>query len=588
MVEKAHRIQNEFDEFSSVSRREWLSAIANYQSDTDVASDQVDQSIAFSAINTDEQLPPLGDKINLIQETFSVIEVAMSQLPDREILRSLVLLGVNGLYLPDRHLAKAVSLLSEFDHPFNLLSVEVSELALGVVPYLRYLRDMVGNNHPVRGTVYHPVTRWSQWQKGNPDIKSLVKLMNEVSDLPTVRVLAVSGDAFHAMGASVVDELAMTLSWWVAYCDQLTDLGVTMEEVLTRTEITLATGAGFFLDLAKFRAMRFLIDKVKDAYIPEVDDSGQPLLRTVSGMRNKTFYDPDSNILRNTTEALAARLGGVDTLSLQSHDFLYPPSGDFGERIAIQGNNILHHEAHIGKVYDPAAGSYFVEDITRQLVEKSWGVFLCFENQGGFQKLVSDGTLTSRCQQHLKTQVDQVARQKRVLVGATRYTNALESAAIPYDDVPPRLAAAFEQIRNTIDQQLARGEARPIVLLWIQQDSSSVTVINQRVNYVKDLLTSVGFAYEEYLFTTVERYESAEVPNIHPAGVIFCGTDSFYKSEVAFLFKTDHQSSVCWYVAGGSPAVEESVGQAGGGVVGIGRDVISILEQMIKPTQYEA
>ena len=582
---KKHRLfYPSFDEFPSVSRDEWWQALTSHSPNSRTTTHHSDDDIVFLPINTEAQLPPFDTTHYPAHPSACAIEACVTQSPDRERLQSLAHLKVSGLYGLDKYITQALPLLPALDHPFSLLSTKTDDSSQDkLLPYLHYLRDAGSKGRPVQGTIYLPITHWSQWQANQPNLGPLAKLMNEISDLPALRVLAVGGDTFHAWGASAVDELAMTLSGWVAYCDQLTDLGVSVEEIMVRTEITLSSGTDFFLDLAKFRALPSLIDKIKEAYGITAHHAGRPCLRVVPGVLNKTFYDPDSNILRNTTEALAAMLGGAATLALQPHDFLYSSSGSFGERIAIQGYHVLRHEAHIGKVEDPAAGSYFVEDITRQLVEKSWETFLEFEDQGGFEKLLRDGMLQARCQRHLQAQTDQVSRQKKVLVGATRYTNALERAAGEYDVSIVRLATSYERIRNTMDRQTGEGKVRPTVHLWIQQPMSSAAVINQRVNYVKDLLTSVGLAYEEHRFTNEEEYTAAQLSGAHPIGLIFCGTDAFYEATVASLLKTHHQPSVCRYVAGGSEAVEEVVRRAGGsGVVGIGHDVVSALEQISK------
>ena len=166
------------------------------------------------------------------------------------------------------------------------------------------------------GAIYLPLARLNHWQTDLPDLNALNELTHETSDLVNLSTITVRGDAFEPWGASATDELALTLSWWVAYCDQLTDLGLSIETILACTELSLSTDADYFIGLAKFRALRYLINKIAQAYGVAENAGARPRVRAVSGLRNKTYYDPDSNLLRNTTEALACLLGGVDTLSL--------------------------------------------------------------------------------------------------------------------------------------------------------------------------------------------------------------------------------------------------------------------------------
>ena len=590
MTKNSRTLVNSFNEFPTVSQDEWRNVVSevlpNFHEDSN--QDNI-TNVVYPLINTKEQLPPVDDEVRSIKKVYTVVESALRNSPDEKTLRSLINLGVQGIYGPDRCIAETIPLLQTLEHPFSRLSIEMTSVnGSELSSYFQYLRDAYQKKEPVQGTVYSPASQWSHWQSNPPDLRYIAQLIDNVANLPTVRVLTVAGDTFYNRGASVIDELAMSLSWWVYYCDQLTDLGVPIEKVIKHTEFTLATGTDFFSDLAKFRSARSLVQKVSKAY--SVSRSEPPQLRAVSGIRNKTFYDPDSNILRNTTEALAAMIGGVDTLSLLSHDFLYPSSGDFGTRTAIQLSNIMHHEAHIGEVTDPASGSYLLENITAQLFEKSWQLFLKFEDQGGFQTLVSKGIIDNRCQQHLNDQLNQTARQTRVSVGATRYTNALEeAAAIDFEETALRLPGHFEQLRNAMDKQAAQGKARPLVHLLIQVDERSTALINQRANYVRDLLVSVGFDHKASAIIDDNDDVSTAMFGVHSTGTILCGTNDFYKSIITSLSESDQKPSTQWYIAGGNQALESAVQQAGGGgVVGIGHDVISVLKQMIKSTKYEA
>ena len=386
-----------------------------------------------------------------------------------------------------------------------------------------------------------------------------------------------------------MEELAITLSWWVAYCDSLTDAGVSIEEVFTRTEITLATGGDFFPDLTKFRAMRALISKVAEAYQIRSAPEAQPFLRAISGKLNKTLYDPDGNILRNTTEALAAILGGADSLCLQPHNFLYNSSDEFGLHLAIQSYNVLRYEAHVMRVHDPAAGSYFIEDITRQLVENGWKLFLSFEEQGGFHRLLNAGLLHARFQERLTTLKHRVATQQKTIVGSNRYTNPLERITSSYDELPTRLAASFEKIRLLMDERVRQGHQRPIIPLWIQQelDTSQTGIVNQRVNYTKDLLTSLGIAYEEHSISMATDFAFLPSTKSGIAGAIFCGTNAFYQSTVVELCEQRKYNSQM-LIAGGSQEVIERIRQVGGQVIGVGHDVVSAIEALIQTTNNEA
>ena len=582
MPNKHQEYTRKFDEFEAVTFDEWLQAfLVSVPKGASSISSAIDE-VAFSAVNTEEtvSLTEIESSLPSTPRTCA-LEVPLINPFSATNLASLVQSGVTGLRGSEQSLEGIVRALPDLGHPLRLLSLEAYRPeGQSVYAYLEYMRTASRSEAPLEGAIHLTSTSLSSWKSDLHNIEAIAQLIRTSSGVPAVRTLTIPGHAFDTLGSSVVDELAMTVSWLVAYYDALTDMGVSPEELLSQTEITLSTGSDFFLDIAKFRTIRVLLDKVGEAYgTPDVF----PKIRAASGMRNKTGYDPDSNILRNTTEALAALLGGANTLSLLPHDFLYPSSGDFGQRMMTHLYNILQHEAHVGKVLDPVAGSYFIEDLTRQLVEKSWELFLNFENQGGFKTLLQQDVIASRCRQHLSDQMKEVHRQRRIAVGATRYTNTLEEVAVAFSKPTARFAEPYETIRQAMDQKASAGQQRPVLRLYIQQDAASTALINQRANYIRDLLTSVGFAWQEIPLLNTQDYSPALESPTYRLGTVFCGTNAFYESTVVSVLKAHPSGNELFWVAGGNAALEEMIRQVGGdGILGIGHDVIAHLEQLIK------
>ena len=431
------------------------------------------------------------------------------------------------------------------------------------------------------GAIYLPLAHLSHWQTGSPDWRALQEITHETSDLVNISTITVRGDQFEQWGGGAINELALTLSWWVAYCDQLTDLGLPIETTLARTELSLSTDADYFIGLAKFRALRCLIVKIAQAYGVANDLSARPRIRAVSGVRNKTFYDPDVNLLRNTTEALASLLGGVDTLSLIPHDFLSASPDPFGIRMVSNTYQVLHHEAQLGKVADPAAGSYFIENLTGQLVEKAWQQFLDWEDQGGFIELLKNGTLEAHCRARANQQSNAFRTHRRVLVGATRYGNAPEQSSEPLDATTDRWALPFEKIRNSIDQVVVQGKSRPVIGLCVQPGAP---VASQRKNYVQDILVCLGIAAKE--ISTTELPASIEDSLL--VATVFCGTDAYYLTTVVDILQANPDVAYPRWIAGGSAETIQQLRQAGGsGALGIGHDLITLIEPLINPWMHE-
>ncbi len=340
-----------------------------------------------------------------------------------------------------RDLSTLLDWRSGSDAPLARLSIEPSTANTDLSAYLAYLREQASAE--ISGAVYLPVTQLSQWQTNPFDLTSLVRLTQETSDLVNLTTITVRADAFERWGALATDELALALSWWVAYCDELTDLGLSIETIISRTELSLSTSADYYIGLAKFRALRSLVDKITQAYGIADNIRTTPRVRAVSGVRNKTYYDQDTNLLRNTTEALASLSGGADTLLLTPHDFLSTSPDPFGIRMVSNTYQILRHEAHLGKVADPAAGSYFIENLTGQLVTKAWKQFLDWEDQGGFIRLLKSGTLEAHCRMNTSQRAEAFRTHRLILVGATRYGNVQEQSSQPLDPSVDRDALPF-------------------------------------------------------------------------------------------------------------------------------------------------
>ncbi len=319
------------------------------------------EGLRISAINTaSDSSAAVQHNQGAVPWSFGTLEVALpSPLPPNWPLTILVAEGV-GYKINPRDLPNLIDQRAPANHPPRL-SVESSDAGDDLSAYVTYLREQP-NPENVGGAAYLPITRLDHWQDSPVDLTLLGDLTQETNDLMHLATITVRGDHFERWGPWATDELALTLSWWVAYCDQLTDHGLPIETIVGRTELSLSTSADYFINLAKWRALRSLVGKVTDAYGLAESKLTGPRVRAVSGALNKTFYDADGNLLRNTTEALSSLLGGVDTLSLLPHDFLSTAPDPFSIRMASNAYHILQHEAHLSRVADPAAGSYFIEE----------------------------------------------------------------------------------------------------------------------------------------------------------------------------------------------------------------------------------
>jgi methylmalonyl-CoA mutase len=202
--------------------------------------------------------------------------------------------------------------------------------------------------------------------------------------LPNLAVINVNASVFHDSGASAVQELAFAMASAGEYLQRMTDMGITADETAGKIRFTFASGSNYFMEIAKFRAARYLWSLLLEAWEVKPETAGKLFIHAVTSGWNKTIYDPYVNMLRSTTESMAAVLGGADSVTVEPFDkcFRKSPSA-FSGRIARNTQLVLKEEAYLDKVADPAAGSYFIESLTRSLITEAWKLFLQVDETGG-------------------------------------------------------------------------------------------------------------------------------------------------------------------------------------------------------------
>lgn len=144
---------------------------------------------------------------------------------------------------------------------------------------------------------------------------------------------------------------------------------------------------------------------------------------------NLTIFDAHVNLLRTQTEAMSATLGGVDSLTVSPFDVTYKEADEFSERMARNQQLLLMEESHFNKVVDPAAGSYYLENLTMQLAEQAWNAFLEIEEKGGFYAAVENGTVQANMRATSEKRLKDAASRKEVLLGTNQFPNFNEVAA---------------------------------------------------------------------------------------------------------------------------------------------------------------
>ncbi len=237
-----------------------------------------------------------------------------------------------------------------------------------------------------------------------------------------MRIAGVSTLSYHNAGASAVQELAIALSTGVEYIDAMSLQGISPEEFGGKISFRFGIGSNFFMEIAKFRAGRVIWNRILKEYgVPEENRDFH--IHAETSMFNQSGLDLYVNMLRVTTEAFSAIAGGAERLTTNPFDRVLNEPSPFSRRVARNVQTILKEESHLKRMIDPSGGSYYVEKLTSDMVEKSWKFFLDIEKEGGVQKALGNGFLRKAIGEGRDKLEMSMSTRKNILVGTNSYGN---------------------------------------------------------------------------------------------------------------------------------------------------------------------
>lgn len=248
-----------------------------------------------------------------------------------------------------------------------------------------------------------------------------------VDYLPQLSTILVQGQPYHNGGGSAVEELAFALATAVEYIDEMVNRGLSINDVASKITFSFSIGSNLFMEIAKFRAARLLWANVVKAFGGN-SQAQKMYIHAETSKWNKTMYDPHVNILRGAIEAFTGAVAGVDSMHVTPFDeCLKTIPSEFSRRIARNTQIILQEEAHLGKVNDPAGGSWYVEELTDEIAKKAWELFQQIEAGGGMLSALESGMVQNRIAEIVKKRDENIKRRKDVFVGTNKYANLNET-----------------------------------------------------------------------------------------------------------------------------------------------------------------
>ncbi len=240
---------------------------------------------------------------------------------------------------------------------------------------------------------------------------------------------------------------------------------------------------------------------------------------------NKTVYDPHVNILRATTEAVSAIIGGANSVVVAAFDECYKAPDEASRRLARNTQLLLRHESMLGRVADPAGGAYYVEVLTDAIAREAWKLLQEMEAGGGFSKLRDRGRLAEKMARSLAAREKNVATRKRGFTGTSLYANPAEHVLKQIDfermNAGHRGARMFEQLRLRTERHAMAGGRVPEVLL---AEIGDAKMRGARSNFAANFFACAGFKTEK------RRFENAAgIAGTDADLIVLCSSDAEYE-----------------------------------------------------------
>lgn len=271
--------------------------------------------------------------------------------------------------------------------------------------------------------------------------------------MPKFNSISISGYHMHEAGATAAQELAYTLADGLEYVRTGLKAGLAIDQFAPRLSFFWAVGMNHFLEIAKLRAGRLLWAKLMQPFDPQNDKSLMLRAHCQTSGWSLTAQDPFNNVARTTVEALAAVLGGTQSLHTNALDEALALPTDFSARIARNTQLYLQHETHVTNVVDPWGGSYYVETLTHELTHKAWELIQEVEALGGMAQAIATGLPKMRIEEAAARRQARIDAGKDVLVGVNKYPPETEAEPLEV------LAIDNTAVREAQLQRLAQLKA---------------------------------------------------------------------------------------------------------------------------------
>lgn len=333
-----------------------------------------------------------------------------------------------------------------------------------------------------------------------------VTLVRKSAPWPGVTALLADGNPYNAAGASEAQELGAILATLVAYLRACDEAGLPPDQALPKIAVALAVDTDQFMSAAKLRAARRLIWRVADA-CGAGSAAAAVHVTAVSAWRMMARRDPWTNIMRTTIACAAAAFGGAQAITLLPFTFALGKTDSFARRVTRNIQIVLQAESSLGRVADPAGGSWYVEKLTDDLAHKAWELFQQIEAKGGMAAALTSGAFQDEIADVARRRMQEIATGRLELTGVSAFPRlgddgvtvepwaqqttprALNPAVMVKHLAQARLAEPFERLRDAADPNAQANGQRARVFVASIGDAADH---GPRSTWVRNFLASGG------------------------------------------------------------------------------------------------
>ena len=294
--------------------------------------------------------------------------------------------------------------------------------------FLEWVERSGYNPHEIQGGLLWDGFANTLRKKESKDkvIEMAASLVGHAIKLTQFKIFTVDSSIYHNAGASTVQELSYSLSAYIELLDGLIQRGLSASEIFEKTLLKTAVGSDYFMEMSKIRIFRILFHQFAKLYQVNMPAENIFIFSSTS-FWTKSKTDVHTNMLRNTSEAMAAILGGCNALEVLPHDVVLGNIDSFSQRMARNISNILKEESYLDKVLDPIAGSYYLENLQKNIFGAVQSKLIEIESSGGWWHLYQNMEIQQTVKSMGRQKMLSIQNGEKVKIGINKFILPKES-----------------------------------------------------------------------------------------------------------------------------------------------------------------